>query len=131
MAVDLDSDCAAHDHRIGAVLRRSGSQDSAGATAIHINAGGAAGNTPLAATARMHTFLAASAGVVALLAVERIKDGHHTMLGACSGVIACLVAIQLKHRFRYDDALNVVGVHMVGGVTGGTGLLVDQEHALG
>jgi Amt family ammonium transporter len=110
------------------------------------NAGGAAGNTPLAATALMNTFLAASAGMVAWLAVERIKDGHYTVLGACSGVVAglvaitpaaayvgglagivfgavagvvCYLAIQLKYRFGYDDSLDVVGVHMVGGITGG------------
>ncbi len=110
------------------------------------NAGGAAGNTPLAATALMNTFLAASAGMIAWLLVERAMDGHFTVLGACSGVVAGLVAItpaaayvggltgiafgavagvtcygaiQLKYRFGYDDSLDVVGVHMVGGIVGG------------
>lgn len=110
------------------------------------NAGGAAGNTALSATALMNTFLAASAGMIAWLVVERLRDGHFTTLGAASGVVAGLVAItpaaayvgglagivfgavagaccygaiQLKYRFRYDDSLDVVGVHMVGGIVGG------------
>jgi Amt family ammonium transporter len=110
------------------------------------NSGGAFGNTPLAATALMNTFLAASAGMLSWLVVERIKDGHFTILGACSGVVAGLVAItpaaayvgglagiafgavagvvcygaiQLKYRLKYDDSLDVVGVHMVGGIVGG------------
>ncbi len=110
------------------------------------NAGGAAGNGPLAATAVMNTFLAASTGMVAWLAVERVKDGHFTVLGACSGIVAglvaitpaaayvggvsgiafgavagvlCYFAIQLKYRLGYDDSLDVVGVHMVGGIVGG------------
>jgi Amt family ammonium transporter len=110
------------------------------------NSGGASGNTALTATALMNTFLAASAGMLAWLVVERVKDGHFTVLGACSGVVAglvaitpaaayvgglagiafgavagvlCYSAIQLKYRFRYDDSLDVVGVHMVGGIVGG------------
>ncbi len=120
------------------------------------NAGGAAGNTPLAATALMNTFLAASTGMFAWLIVERVKDGHFTVLGACSGVVAGLVAItpaaayvgglagiafgavagvccygaiQLKYRLGYDDSLDVVGVHMVGGIVGGVliGFFADSN----
>ena len=113
------------------------------------NAGGTGlgdGNAALGATALMNTFLAASAGMFAWLLVERLKDGHFTVLGACSGVVAglvaitpaaayvgglagiafgavaavcCYSAIQLKYRFGYDDSLDVVGVHMVGGIVGG------------
>ena len=111
------------------------------------NSGGAAGfGTALTATALMNTFLAASTGMLAWMAVERIKDGHFTVLGACSGVVAglvaitpaaafvgglagiafgavagvlCYLAIQLKYRLGYDDSLDVVGVHMVGGIVGG------------
>lgn len=110
------------------------------------NSGGAAGNTALTATALMNTFLAASAGMVSWLVVERLRDGHFTTLGAASGVVAglvaitpaaayvgglagiafgavagavCYFAIQLKYRFGYDDSLDVVGVHMVGGIVGG------------
>lgn len=118
------------------------------------NSGGAAGNTALTATALMNTFLAASTGMLAWLVIERIRDGHFTVLGACSGVVAglvaitpaaayvgglagiafgavagvaCYLAIQLKYRFRYDDSLDVVGVHMVGGIVGGVliGFLAD------
>ena len=120
------------------------------------NTGGAAGNTALSATALMNTFLAASTGMVAWLLVERLKDGHFTVLGACSGVVAglvaitpaaayvgglagiafgaiaavcCYFAIQLKYRFRYDDSLDVVGVHMVGGIVGGVliGFFADSN----
>ena len=113
------------------------------------NAGGTGlgdGNSALGATALMNTFLAASAGMFAWLLVERVKDGHFTVLGACSGVVAglvaitpaaayvgglagiafgaaagvcCYAAIQLKYRLGYDDSLDVVGVHMVGGIVGG------------
>ncbi len=110
------------------------------------NSGGAAGNTALTATALMNTFLAASAGMIAWLIIERLRDGHFTLLGACSGVVAglvaitpaaafvgglagiafgavagivCYLAIQQKYRFGYDDSLDVVGVHMVGGIIGG------------
>ena len=110
------------------------------------NSGGAAGNTALTATALMNTFLAASSGMLAWMVVERVKDGHFTVLGACSGVVAglvaitpaaayvgglagiafgivagicCYLAIQLKYRIGYDDSLDVVGVHMVGGIVGG------------
>lgn len=120
------------------------------------NSGGAAGNTALTATALINTFLAASTGMVAWLVVERVRDGHFTILGACSGVVAGLVAItpaaayvgglagivfgavagvvcygaiQLKYRLRYDDSLDVVGVHMVGGTVGGVliGFFADSR----
>jgi ammonium transporter, Amt family len=122
------------------------------------NAGGTGfdgGNAALGATALMNTFLAASAGMFAWLLVERVKDGHFTVLGACSGVVAglvaitpaaayvgglagivfgaaagvcCYLAIQLKYRIGYDDSLDVVGVHMVGGIVGGVliGLFADS-----
>ncbi len=104
------------------------------------------GNAALGATALMNTFLAAATGMFAWLLVERVKDGHFTVLGACSGVVAglvaitpaaaivgglagivfgavagvcCYLAIQLKYRLGYDDSLDVVGVHMVGGIVGG------------
>ncbi len=110
------------------------------------NAGSALGANAQAVQALLNTFIAGSAGMVAWLAVEKIRDGHPTTLGAASGVVAALVAItpaagfvgglsaivfglvagvacyfaiQLKHRLGYDDALDVVGIHGVGGVTGG------------
>lgn len=93
-----------------------------------------------------NTFIAAATAMVAWLLVEKLRDGHATSLGAASGVVAglvgitpaagfvgtwgailigaaagaaCYFAIQLKYRFRYDDALDVIGIHMVGGLIGG------------
>ena len=110
------------------------------------NAGSAGAADGVAVQAVLNTFLAASAGMLSWLAVEKIRDGHATTLGAASGVVAALVAItpaagfvgglsplvfggvagvvcyfaiQLKNRFGYDDSLDVVGVHGVGGIVGG------------
>jgi Amt family ammonium transporter len=109
------------------------------------NAGSALGANGLAAKALMNTHLAAAAAMLGWLIVERIKDGHATTLGAASGAVAglvaitpcagfvsglspiaigavagavCFLAIQLKFRLGYDDSLDVVGVHLVGGIVG-------------
>ena len=109
------------------------------------NAGSALAANGLAAQALMNTFVAASAAMLGWLLVERIKTGHATTLGAASGAVAglvaitpcagfvdsmsalaigfiagaiCLLAIQLKFKFGYDDSLDVVGVHLVGGLVG-------------
>ena len=109
------------------------------------NAGSALGSNGIAATALMNTFLAASAGMLGWLLFERIKDGKPTTLGAASGAVAglvaitpcagyvggmapiiigflagvlCVLAIQLKFKFGYDDSLDVIGVHLVGGLVG-------------
>jgi Amt family ammonium transporter len=109
------------------------------------NAGSALGANGLAAQALMNTHLAAAAAMLGWLIVERIKDGHATTLGAASGAVAglvaitpcagfvggmapifiglaagavCFLAISLKFRFGYDDSLDVVGVHLVGGILG-------------
>jgi Amt family ammonium transporter len=103
----------------------------------------AAGNA--SSVVMLNTFNAACAGLLAWLLVERLRDGHPTTLGAMSGLIAglvaitpacgavtpmgalvvgaiagavCPLAISLKYRFGYDDALDVVGVHLVGGIIG-------------
>src|SRR3954469_14375545 len=103
----------------------------------------AAGNS--AAIVMVTTFTATCAATLAWLAVEKVKDGHVTGVGAASGAVAGLVAITpacgavtpvgsiflgliagaicplavgLKSRFGYDDSLDVVGVHLVGGVIG-------------
>jgi Amt family ammonium transporter len=104
----------------------------------------------------MNTFLAAAAAGLAWAIVERIRDGHFTALGAASGIVAGLVAITpgagyvagmspiligliagviccfavgLKTKAGYDDALDVVGVHLVGGLVGSVliGLFADPE----
>ena len=109
------------------------------------NAGSALGANGLAAQALVNTHMAAAAALLGWLLIERVKGGHATTLGAASGAVAglvaitpcagfvntmsaivigfvagvvCFLAIQLKFRFRYDDALDVVGVHLVGGILG-------------
>jgi Amt family ammonium transporter len=110
------------------------------------NAGSAGAANGQAVQALLNTFVAASAGMIGWLAIERLRDGHATTLGGASGVVAglvaitpaagyvgglspiifgfaaavcCYFAIQLKTRYGYDDSLDVVGVHMVGGIVGG------------
>jgi Amt family ammonium transporter len=118
------------------------------------NAGSALGATSIAAQALMNTFVAASAAMLGWLVVERVKDGHATTLGAASGAVAglvaitpcagfvgtmpailigfvaggvCFLAIAIKRRFGFDDALDVVAVHLVGGLLGSVllGLFAD------
>jgi len=93
----------------------------------------------------LNTIAAACAGVCAWLAVEKLREGRSTSLGASSGLIAalvgitpacgavspigaliigglsgavCCVAVSLKFRFGVDDSLDVVGIHLVGGILG-------------
>jgi len=109
------------------------------------NAGSALAANGLAGLAFVNTQVATAAGLVAWIGTERLRDGHATTLGAASGAVAALVAITpacgavspigailvglvagglccfavgLKNRFGYDDALDVVGVHLVGGLAG-------------
>ena len=109
------------------------------------NAGSALAANGQAAQAFMNTFLAAAAAGLVWVLVERIRDGHATNLGAASGIVAglvaitpaagfvsgaaplaigavagvvCCYAVRLKTKFGYDDALDVVGVHFVGGLVG-------------
>jgi Amt family ammonium transporter len=125
------------------------------------NAGSALGASGLAAQALVNTHMAAAAALLGWLVVERVKGGHATTLGAASGAVAglvaitpcagfvgvipaiiigflagmvCFAAIQMKFRFGYDDALDVVGVHLVGGILGSLllGLFADKGiNALG
>ncbi|MBX9395617.1 ammonium transporter [Streptomyces sp. TRM72054] len=126
------------------------------------NAGSELGVDATTANMAMNTQVATGAAVLGWLIYERIRHGAFTTLGACSGAVAGLVAItpsggnvnvwgamligvvagvvcswavSLKYKLGYDDSLDVVGVHLVGGVigtlmvgflaTGGTGGL-DQ-----
>jgi len=119
------------------------------------NAGSALAANGLAAQALLNTHVAAAAGMCSWLLVERLRDGHATTLGAASGAVAglvaitpcagfvtalpavliggaagvvCLLAITLKTKLGYDDALDVVGVHLVGGILGSVllGLFADK-----
>ena len=121
------------------------------------NAGSALGANGTAVQAFMNTFLAASAAGLAWALVERIKDGHVTNLGAASGIVAglvaitpacgyvssmssiwiglaagviCCFAVHLKFKAGYDDALDVGGVHFVGGLVGSLmiGLFADSAY---
>jgi len=119
------------------------------------NAGSALAANDIAAQAFVNTNMAAAAAMLGWLLIERIKSGHATTLGAASGAVAGLVAItpcagfvggmapiyigliagalcylacSIKFRFKYDDALDVVGVHLVGGIVGSLllGLFADR-----
>lgn len=109
------------------------------------NAGSALAANGTAAAIFLNTLVAGCLGMLGWLTVEQIRDGKPTTFGAASGVVAGLVAITpscgtvntlgavvvglaagvvcsfaigLKFRFGYDDSLDVVGVHFVGGVVG-------------
>ncbi|RVW00205.1 ammonium transporter [Rhodococcus xishaensis] len=119
------------------------------------NAGSALAADGLAAAVFLNTLVAGCAGLLGWLFVEKTRDGHPTTFGAASGVVAGLVAITpscgyvsmvgaavigilagavcsfavgWKFRFGYDDSLDVVGVHLVGGIVGTLliGLLAAQ-----
>ncbi|GGL68917.1 ammonium transporter [Streptomyces fumigatiscleroticus] len=109
------------------------------------NAGSALGANGLAAAAFLNTLAAGCTGLLGWLFVEQRRDGHPTTLGAASGAVAGLVAItpacgtvsllgalvvglaagvlcsyavSWKFKLNYDDSLDVVGVHLVGGIVG-------------
>jgi Amt family ammonium transporter len=109
------------------------------------NAGSALAANGLAASAFIATNLGAAAGACGWALVDALRSKKSTTLGVASGAVAGLVAITpaagfvtplsaiviglaggvlcagavaLKHRFQYDDSLDVVGVHMVGGLVG-------------
>jgi ammonium transporter, Amt family len=109
------------------------------------NAGSALSANGQAAEVWVTTMVATGAAALGWLLVERLRDGHATSLGAASGVVAglvaitpscssvtplgaiavgllagvfCALAVGLKYRFGIDDSLDVVGVHLVGGLWG-------------
>jgi Amt family ammonium transporter len=109
------------------------------------NAGSAVGANGLAGLAFVNTTVATAAAVIGWIAVEMFREGKGTSLGAASGVVAglvaitpaagaasplgsiviglvagvlCALAVGLKYRLGYDDSLDVVGVHLVGGLVG-------------
>ena len=120
------------------------------------NAGSAIGAGGAAGSAFIITAVATAAAMLGWLMTERIRDGHATSLGAASGVVAglvaitpacasvnvlgalaigvtsgilCALAVGLKFKFGFDDSLDVVGVHLVGGMVGTllVGLVATQE----
>ncbi|MCR6689622.1 ammonium transporter [Cellulomonas sp.] len=109
------------------------------------NAGSEFAADGTAGRAWLNTTIATALAMLAWLATEKVRDGHATSLGAASGVVAglvaitpaaaavdtwgalaigavagvlCALAVGLKYKFGYDDSLDVVGVHLVGGLVG-------------
>ena len=121
------------------------------------NAGSAFAADGIAVNAWLTTQIGASVGALGWVAAEWRKTGQPTTLGAASGAIAglvaitpaagfvgplaamvfglaagilCFLAVSLKFRFNYDDSLDVVGVHLVGGIVGSVLLGVFAESRL-
>jgi len=109
------------------------------------NAGSALGANATAGLAFINTQVATAGALLGWILTEKFRDGHPTSLGAASGAVAglvaitpacafvapwaavvigflagviCALAVGLKYKFGYDDALDVVGVHLVGGIVG-------------
>jgi Amt family ammonium transporter len=109
------------------------------------NAGSALTSGALASSAFVNTQLGAAAALLGWIVLERVRSGRVTTIGAATGAVAglatitpaagyvqpmaaiaiglaagivCYLAVGLKGRFGYDDSLDVVGVHMVGGILG-------------
>ena len=124
------------------------------------NAGSALAANNTAAVAWVNTLVATGAAILGWLLVEKVRDGHSTSLGAASGVVAglvaitpacaavspigaiviglvagalCALAVGLKYTLGYDDSLDVVGVHLVGGLWGtiAVGFLADPDAPAG
>ena len=109
------------------------------------NAGSALGANGIAGLAFLNTQVAAAAALIGWIVVEKVRNGHATTLGAASGAVSglvaitpacafvapwaavvigflagviCSIAVGMKYLFNFDDSLDVVGVHLVGGIWG-------------
>ena len=109
------------------------------------NAGSALGANATAGLAFINTQVATAGALLGWILTEKFRDGHPTSLGAASGAISglvaitpacafvapwaavvigflagviCALAVGLKYKFGFDDALDVVGVHLFGGIVG-------------
>jgi Amt family ammonium transporter len=92
------------------------------------NAGSALAANGLASAIFLNTLVAGCLGMLGWLSVEQVRDGKPTTFGTVNTVgaavvgllagIVCSFAIGLKFKFNYDDSLDVVGVHFVGGAVG-------------
>jgi len=109
------------------------------------NSGSEAAVDGVAAIAWINTLVAPAAAILGWLVIEKIKDGKPTSIGAASGAVAglvaitpacniltpgwaivlgiiagavCALAIDLKFKLGFDDSLDVVGIHLVGGFIG-------------
>src|ERR671916_1385824 len=124
------------------------------------NAGSAVAANNTASVVWVNTLVATAAAALGWLVTERIRDGHPTSLGAASGIVAgmgagtpslppvspvgaiiigalagvlCALAVGLKYKLGYDDSLDVVGVHLIGGLWGtlAIGLLATEAAPAG
>ena len=127
------------------------------------NAGSELAADGTAALAFLNTIAAPAAALLAWLVVEKLRDGKPTSVGAASGAVAglvaitpacasihpiwaillgviagavCALAVDLKFKLGFDDSLDVVGIHLVGGLIGtlylgffanGTGLFMGGD----
>jgi Amt family ammonium transporter len=123
------------------------------------NAGSALESNAFAALAFLNTFVATAAAGVAWAVIEKVAHGKPSLLGGVSGVVAGLVAITpaagfahpgtaillgavaslvcyffvttVKNKLKYDDTLDVFGIHAVGGIVGAIGTGIVADPALG
>jgi ammonium transporter, Amt family len=123
------------------------------------NAGSNLESNGVAAVAFMNTFVATAAAAVSWALVEQFHHGKPSMLGAATGAVAGLVAITpasgfaapmtsialgfvvspicylfvstVKNKLKYDDTLDVFGVHCIGGIVGALGTAIVADPALG
>jgi ammonium transporter, Amt family len=123
------------------------------------NAGSNLESNGIAALAFLNTFVATAAAAVSWTVVEQIRHGKPSLLGAVSGAVAGLVAITpasgfahpgtaiilglivspicyvfvaiIKNKLKYDDTLDVFGIHGIGGIVGALGTAVVAAPALG
>ena len=121
------------------------------------NAGSALAANGIAGLAFMNTQVATAGAVCGWLLVEKIRNGHPTSLGAASGAVAglvaitpacafvapwaavviglfagifCALAVGLKYKLGFDDSLDVVGVHLVGGIWGSLAIGLFGTHVV-
>jgi len=121
------------------------------------NAGSSLAANGIAGLAFMNTQVATAGAVLGWLLVEKIRNGHPTSLGAASGAVSglvaitpacafvapwaavviglfagifCALAVSLKYKFGFDDSLDVVGVHLVGGIWGSLAVGVFGTHVV-
>ncbi|MGA9220587.1 MAG: ammonium transporter [Pseudomonas graminis] len=111
------------------------------------------------AVAFINTFVATAAAALSWSLVEQAHHGKPSMLGAATGAVAGLVAITpasgfaapmtaialglvvspicylfvstVKNKLKYDDTLDVFGVHCIGGIVGALGTAIVADPALG
>ena len=121
------------------------------------NAGSSLAANGIAGLAFINTQVATAGALLGWILVEKIRNGHPTTLGAASGAISglvaitpacafvapwaavvigfiagilCSLAVSLKYKFGFDDSLDVVGVHLVGGIWGSLSVGIFGTHVV-